>query len=413
MKRPTRLFLHTEMPTRRALALRAAERGDENWVLAGDWLTDEDARTFDGMLELPPPEDVEGTMRRLREVEFDSLVIQTEYGLLPGALIAAERSLPGPTPFAAYACVNKWLCRRILSAAGVPVPRFGLASSEQDVRRFADRFPLILKPVASTLGALVLRVDSAEQIGAGVRALQSGLRTAPDVRRCTAFAALAGFDLECEPTRDFLVEDFAEGAPFETDGLVFGEQIETFGATEQVVTDGSRGFYIEGYLFPIARPALEELTRRTIRAVGLTDAGFSIEFRGDLVIEINARLGEDEGFPELFASGLGVPPILKWIRGDATPSRVAGGHALAFRNCLDDAVVTSVPTSSAAMILARPGMRYFAPPHPDMQPHLAYALRSDAVDAHTAYAAARASVDALQFTLEPAPSAEDASRRPR
>ena len=147
---------------------------------------------------------------------------------------------------------------------------------------------------------------------------------------------------------------------------MFGDRIDTFGATEQVVTDGSRGFYIEGYLFPVRRPALEDLTRRTIRAVGLTDAGFSIEFRGETVIEINARLGEDEGFLELFSAGLGVPPILKWIRGDATPSRVAGGHALAYRNCLDDAVVTSVPTTSAATILARPGTRYFAPPHPDM-----------------------------------------------
>ena len=173
MKRPTRVFLHTEMPTRRALASRA-ERGDEKWVLAGDWLTDEDARTFDGVLELPPPEDVEGTVRRLREAEFDSLVIQTEYGLLPGALIAAERGLPGPTPEAAYACTNKWLCRRILSAAGVPVPRFALASSEQDVRRFAERFPLILKPIASTLGRLVLRVDSAEQIGAASPGLAVG-----------------------------------------------------------------------------------------------------------------------------------------------------------------------------------------------------------------------------------------------
>jgi hypothetical protein len=394
MKRPTRLFLHTEMPTRRALALRAAERGDENWVLASDWLTDEDSQAFDDVLELPPPEDVAGTVRRLREASFDSLVIQTEYGLLPGALIAAERGLPGPTPEAAYACVNKWLCRRMLSAAGVPVPRFRLASSEQDVRRFAERFPVILKPVASTLGRLVTRVDSAEQIGAGVRALQSGLQAAPDVRRCVSFAALAGFELECDPTRDFLVEDFAEGAPFETDGLVFGESIDTFGVTEQVVTDGSQGFYIEGYLFPVPRPALEDLTRRTIRAVGLTDAGFSIE--------INARLGEDEGFLELFAAGLGVPPVLKWIRGDATASRVAGGHALAFRNCLEDAIVTSVPATSAATVLARAGTRCFAPPYPDMSPHLAYALRSHPADAHAAYASARSAVDALSFTLVPA-----------
>jgi len=401
MKQSTRLFLHTEQPTRRALAQRRGERRDERWILATDWRTDEDALAFDGVLDLPPADDFEGTLRALRAAEFDSLVIQTEYGLLPGVLIAAERGLAAPSLRSAYACVNKWLCRRMLDAAGVPVPRFELAHSEHDVHRFAARFPLVLKPIASTLGRLVMRVDSAAQIAERVRVLQVGLRDAPDVRRCAAFAALAGFDLDCDPHRDFLVEDFAAGAPFETDGLVFGERVDCFGATELIVTDGAQGFYIEGYLFPVPRPDLEALTLRAIRAVGLSDAGFSIEFRGDRVIEINARLGEDEGFPELFAAGLGAPPILKWIRGDATPARVRGAHALAFRNHLEDALVTSVPASGAATILAAPGTRLFAPPHPDVSPHIAFALRSHPSDAHAAYAEAKSAVDALSFTFAP------------
>jgi hypothetical protein len=398
MTHPTRLFLHTEAPTRRVLAAHRAERRGERWVLASDWATGEDVAVFDAAIALPPPEDVAGTLRRLREAEFDALVIQTEYGLLPGALIAAERGLAGPPLRAAYACVNKWLCRRLLAVAGVPVPRFALARSEEDVRRFATGFPLVLKPIASTLGRLVTRVDSAEEIAAKVRSLQGRLAAAPDVRRCVSFAGLAGFELECDPFRDFLVEDFADGPPCETDGLVFGERIDCFGATEQVVTSGERGFYIEGYLFPVSRPDLEALTVRAIRAVGLKDAGFSIEFRGGAVIEINARLGEDDGFPDLFAAGLGQPPILRWIRGDASPVRVAGCHAIAYRNCLEEAVVTSVPRTDAARILARPGRRLFAPPHPDVEPHLAYALRSHA-DARAAYAAARAEVDALSFGL--------------
>ena len=116
-------------------------------------------------------------------------------------LIADERGLSGPTPRAAHACVNKWLTRRLLSAADVPVPRFALARSEKDVRRFAGGFPLIVKPVASTLGRLVLRVDSAEQIEEKVHALQSGLHASPDARRCAEFASLAGLDLECDPFR--------------------------------------------------------------------------------------------------------------------------------------------------------------------------------------------------------------------
>ena len=47
---------------------------------------------------------------------------------------------------------------------------------------------------------------------------------------------------------------------------------------------------------------------------------FSIEFRGDTVIEVNARLGEDDGFPDLFRAGLGAFPMETWFRAARNPA---------------------------------------------------------------------------------------------
>ena len=98
----TRLFLHTEPPTRSILARRRAPDG-ERWILASDWIREEDRTAFDACIDLPPPQEVAATVRRLRELPFDDLVVQSEYALLPGALLAAERGIPAPTPMAARA----------------------------------------------------------------------------------------------------------------------------------------------------------------------------------------------------------------------------------------------------------------------------------------------------------------------
>src|SRR5687768_2369968 len=196
MPPPTRLFLHTEPPTRDVLA-RCADRRGERWILASNWIREQDRSLFDRCIPLPPPHQVEATVRALRELEFDALVVQSEFALLPGSLLAAERGIPAPTPEAAFLCVNKWLCRQALHAAGLPVPRFALARTALDVRRFASRYPLMLKPIASTLGHLVTRVDSEAEVASRVDHVRSRLDSAPEVLRCVDFARFAGFDSAC------------------------------------------------------------------------------------------------------------------------------------------------------------------------------------------------------------------------
>jgi hypothetical protein len=362
-------------------------------------VTEEDEAAYDRCVRLPPVTRVGETLRILEGLPFDRVVVQTEYGLLPGSLLAARRGEPAPNPQAALLCTDKWLSRRTLAAAGVPTPRFSLAETPGDVRAFARSYPLVLKPVASTLARGVLRVDREEAIEGAVARMRTFLPVAPDVARLLDFARVAGLDPGCDPTRQFLVEEFAEGPPVETDGLLFGDRLDFFATTRQVLSPPPR-FHLEGYHLPVHEGGLRSRTEAALRAHGLRNAGFSVEFRGEAVIEVNGRLGEDDGFPDLFRAGLGTFPILKWIDRDASPRRREGGHALAYANRYAGGLVRSVLPGPGAQALVRAGQRLKDSSDPDFNPHLAFALASHPGDPRAAYDLAREAVDRSRFEIE-------------
>ncbi|MFN0241852.1 MAG: acetyl-CoA carboxylase biotin carboxylase subunit family protein [Planctomycetota bacterium] len=417
-------FRQREFARQRALLREAGL----HTILADDYLAESDADVFDERLLLPPPEHVEEAWRRIERAfatrRVDAVLAQSEGALLIGALACARWGVPGVPARAALWCTSKFLCRRELEHAGVPVPQFTLASSAAEARRFACEhgFPVVLKGVASALGRLVTLVRDESELDLAVQRVRHGLQSSADIQRLEEFARIAGFELDCDPRRQFLVESFARGAPVETDGLVVGATPHSFGVTGQVLSTPPR-FFLEGYRLPDDRPPreLEEIERvsnAAIETLGLRDTGFSIEMRhtpaATSVIEVNGRLGSDEGFGDLFEAVLGAQPLalaLELARGlePRIAPRTDVHAALAYATCYEDRVVASVPSdvelSAAATdgvtlgLAARVGERYYAPPHPDVTPHLAFGLARDPHSSARAYSRARAAVDRLRFEL--------------
>jgi hypothetical protein len=92
--------------------------------------------------------------------------------------------------------------------------------------------------------------------------------------------------------------------------------------------------------------------------------------------------------------------------------------ALAYVSCYEDMTVVRVPDASALATLASDdvdvglatyaGARMHAPPHPDVAPHLAYALAVHPTSSRAAFARARDVVRRLKFELRPASDASTA-----
>lgn len=406
-------------PALRALGLRL--------ILADHRPDPELARHFDTVIELPPPHEVEAGWsvleRALATRAIDAVLAQTESGLPYGALVASARGLRGPSPSAAYLCLDKHACRRRLEEAGVAQPRFALVADVAGARRAAREFgfPLVLKGCASANQRLVTLVRSEVELARAVARLQSGLVRSRDIARLLGFARATGIVLACDPRVEFLVEAFAAGDPLESDGLVVGREVRSFGLSEQIHARVP-SFFIEGYLTPAKRPReecerLERMTRAALAAVGLEDSGYSLEFRSDAraswLIEVNGRLGCDEGFGDLFEAVLGTQPLflafLLAMGAEPAFTRRAVHVALAYQSCYAEGDVRAVPGAAELARLAargyrvgvnvRPGTRTHGASNPEIHPHLAFVLAEDARSSRSAHARARRAVEELRFEL--------------
>jgi biotin carboxylase len=386
------------------------------------------ARHFDAVLELPPPHEVEAGWAVLEPAlgrhAVDALLAQTESGLPYGALAAAARGLRGPRPAAAYLCLDKHACRLRLAEHGLAQPGFVLAGDLAGAQRAAAElgFPLVLKGVASANQRLVTLVRDAAELAPAVARLRAGLPRSHDVARLAGFARVAGIELACDPRREFLVEAFAPGDPLESDGLVVGREVRSFGITAQIHAEAP-SFFIEGYLTPAERPAaelarLEALTRAALAAVQLEDSGYSLEFRShasaSALIEVNGRLGCDEGFGDLFEAVLGAQPLflafLLALGAEPAFARRPSHAAVAYQSCYTPGSVRRVPgpPERAALerqglrvgVNVRPGERTRAASDPEIHPHLAFVLAEDSASSRAAHVRARRAARELRFELE-------------
>lgn len=270
------------------------------------------------------------------------------------------------------------------------------------------------------MSRLVTLVCSEADIDSAVARVRAAIAKSLDVARLASFAQTGKVELGCDPARQFLVESFMAGDMVETDGLVGGGKPFTFGVTEQIQSIDPP-FFIEGYLFPAEctdNAPIEAVSDAMLEAVDLHYSGFSIEMRvrnGEVcLMEVNGRLGWDEGFGEMFSVrthreriaqtlqlALGIEPEPVNDKSRFT--------ALAFRSCYEDGIIEELPTREELARLERDGLslglathkgaHFVAPPNPEVYPHMAWALATHPASSHAAYEIARQAVEGLNISL--------------
>jgi hypothetical protein len=98
---------------------------------------------------------------------FDGLVAIGDAPAETAALVAVRLAIPFHSPLAARASRNKLLSRRTLRDAGVPVPFFCEATTEDPPE--GTPFPCVLKPLAMSGSRGVIRADNAAEFRAAHR----------------------------------------------------------------------------------------------------------------------------------------------------------------------------------------------------------------------------------------------------
>ncbi len=200
---------------------------------------------------------------------IDSL---NEFWLPLEARLREDFNVPGPRPSDLARNRSKTGMAEIFTGAGIPFPTGRRVEGPEEVRAFSLQhgFPLVLKPDIGVGAANTWRVDNAQQLEASLPQVQPGYR----------------------------VERFEHGTLVSYDGLCDREGRIVF-ETSHVYSSGvmdivNRGLDVFYYSRRELPPALVELGRKAVRAFGIQERFFHIEFferpDGSLcALEINVR----------------------------------------------------------------------------------------------------------------------------
>ncbi|WP_267241855.1 ATP-grasp domain-containing protein [Streptomyces sp. PR69] len=212
----------------------------------------------------------------------------TDYNIPIVAEAASRLGLPGLSPQAARVCRDKLLMRQACAAAGVAVPGFCQATSEQAALAAADRFgyPCVVKPMTESASIGVSLCRTPDEVLDAYRAISS---------RPTDFRG--------QPRRPgALVEEYLLGYEVSVESVLSAGERTVLGVTDKAL--GPHPHFVEmGDTFPsmLSAPVREECTElalRALQAVGHDFGAAHVEVKmtekGPFVVEVNGRMAGAE-----------------------------------------------------------------------------------------------------------------------
>ena len=329
MRRPPRLLLLLPSTTYRATAfVEAARRLGVDLTVASELPSAFEQVQPEGLLTLDfadPERAAEQAGAFALEHPLAGVVGVDDDTAVVAAAIATRLRVRGNVMPAALAARDKRQQRELLGAAGVPVPRFALYSTDADPGTLsrAVTYPCVLKPLRLSASRGVIRADNPAEFVAAFRRL-GAILAQPDVAACG------------EPARRLLVEQFIPGPEVALEGLLTGGRLQVLALFDK--PDPLDGPFFEEtiYVTPSRLPAavqkaIAETAQAAVTALGLLEGPVHAELRhndrGPWLIELAARpIGGRCGAALRFETG-------EEGRGkrEASLEELIVGHALAMK----------------------------------------------------------------------------------
>jgi biotin carboxylase len=216
------------------------------------------------------------------------------------ALVADRLGLPGLTAAGAEGCRNKAKSRELLTAAGLPQPRFAVATTAEEAATAAADigYPVVVKPRGMAASIGVALVDGPDGIADAFERADDSSRSGP--------AAYHG---------GALIEELIDGPEISIDGAVVDGEYTPFCIAHKQLGPPPYfeevGHIVDGNDPLLTDPELRELLRSAHAALGatygITHTEIRFGARGPTIIEVNGRLGGDL-IPYLGKLATGIDP---------------------------------------------------------------------------------------------------------
>jgi biotin carboxylase len=240
-------------------------------------------------LELSEPETAAAQIARFAaEHPLRAIIPTDDESAVVAAAASARLGLPHNPPEAASAARRKDELRRLLHAAGVRTPRYGLVPTDADPRAAAARqaYPCVLKPTFLAGSRGVIRANNPDEFDLAFRRI-AALLSRPDVREKGREAA-----------GQILTEEFVPGVEVAVEGLLLGGRLKILAIFDK--PDPLEGPFFEETIY-VTPSRLPKGSQRTIgrattaaaRALGLREGPIHAELRVNddrcWIIELAAR----------------------------------------------------------------------------------------------------------------------------
>ena len=190
------------------------------------------------------------------------------------ATLADRLRLPYPPEQAISRCRDKFRCKKLWTAAGVPTARSSLVVSPEDAALFLSKSsgPCVLKPLTGAGSELVFLCRTEREVRDAVGTVCQGLHGQRENR------LYAGAD------SSILAEEFIPGSEFSCDFLIEDCGITIIRLAKKILlSDGPLGTVL-GYLTPaelpqaLSRSDLTMVLERAVRCLGLSRAVCMVDF---------------------------------------------------------------------------------------------------------------------------------------
>lgn len=227
--------------------------------------------------------DVGGIAEAVKHLHFDGVITVCDYYIETVCQLAKAFHVPCPFPAEVKTARQKHLMRQAVDQAGLPNPKYRLASSWEEVEKSVSEigYPLVLKPVDLASSAFVRLIQNAEDLK-------------------SAYLDLEAFPLNFRgQPRDqtYLVEEYMHGEEVSVESVSCNGKTTIIGITDKSVT-GDPYFIENGHMFPAkldqsVRDDLTGFVSDVLAAVGYDHGIAHTEVKltedGPRIVEINPR----------------------------------------------------------------------------------------------------------------------------